>query len=190
MSDLDKSAVLAYMDQFNAEVRDSLAVGLDSVKAALAAGASPVVLAANIGGAHYAQSAAEGCGIAGVAIVQLAQMAAELDEARAEVERLRAKLDQRCGSCHPCTYWPEETWRREGRTPPHAHEWDSAVEQLRKLRDELTRLTEAGVETGWRRCGMCGDDIWLDDPAYQLGMQPGSEVACAACYVLIGGDGA
>ncbi|OPG13691.1 hypothetical protein [Microbispora sp. GKU 823] len=51
-----------------------------------------------------------------------AQYAAEL---LAEVERLRAKLDAPCGSCHPCTNYADETWRAAGRTPPHVAEWDA-----------------------------------------------------------------
>ncbi|MEV4458495.1 hypothetical protein [Microbispora sp. NPDC049633] len=48
----------------------------------------------------------------------------DLAELMAEVERLRAKLDAPCGSCHPCTNYADETWRAAGRTPPHVAEWD------------------------------------------------------------------
>lgn len=41
-----------------------------------------------------------------------------------EVDRLRAKLDGPCGSCHPCNNWADETWRRANRTPPTVQEWD------------------------------------------------------------------
>ena len=52
----------------------------------------------------------------------------------AEVDRLRAQLGEPCGSCHPCTNWADETWRRAGRKPPTVVEWDEACAELADLR--------------------------------------------------------
>lgn len=50
-----------------------------------------------------------------------------------EVERLEAKLDGPCGSCHPCVNWAHETWVRADRQPPHLHVYDAMVKELRAL---------------------------------------------------------
>jgi hypothetical protein len=58
----------------------------------------------------------------------------------AEVERLRAKLEQPCGSCHPCTNYRDETWRAADRKPPHVHEWDELRAEADRLGEENARL--------------------------------------------------
>lgn len=55
----------------------------------------------------------------------------------AEVERLRAQLDKPCGSCHPCTNWPAETWRQAGRHLPDVHKFGEMEDELKRLRDAL-----------------------------------------------------
>jgi hypothetical protein len=57
-----------------------------------------------------------------------------------EADRLRAKLDQPCGSCHPCTNYRDETWRAADRKPPHVHEWDELRAEADRLREENARL--------------------------------------------------
>ena len=53
----------------------------------------------------------------------------------AEIERLRAQLDEPCGFCHPCANWADETWRAADRKPPGVAEWD-------ETRAEVTRLLD------------------------------------------------
>jgi hypothetical protein len=52
------------------------------------------------------------------------------------------KLSLPCGSCHPCTHWAEETWRRDGRTPPDVHQYDELLAELEQWR--TGPLVEAG----------------------------------------------
>jgi hypothetical protein len=58
----------------------------------------------------------------------------------AEVDRLKAKLDAPCGSCHPCTNYADETWRAAGRTPPHVYAWDELRAEVERLRSENKQL--------------------------------------------------
>ena len=57
-----------------------------------------------------------------------------------EVERLRAQLDKPCGSCHPCTNWPAETWRQAGRHLPDVHRFGEMEDELKRQREEVERL--------------------------------------------------
>ncbi len=68
-----------------------------------------------------------------------------LAQARAEVDRLRAKLDGPCGSCHPCTNYADETWRAADRKPPHVSQWDETQAELIQLR----AIAQAAI--GWRQ---------------------------------------
>src|SRR5690606_23822309 len=54
-----------------------------------------------------------------------------------EVDRLKAKLDAPCGSCHPCTNYADETWRAAGRQPPHVIEWDDLKAETERLNTRL-----------------------------------------------------
>jgi hypothetical protein len=85
----------------------------------------------------------------------------------AEVDRLKAKLDAPCGSCHPCTNYADETWRAAGRTPPHVYAWDelnAEVETLRAQRDRLLALHEYDeLIFGGYICTHCTPDD-ADDP--------------------------
>jgi hypothetical protein len=69
-----------------------------------------------------------------------------LEQARvdllAEVDRLRAKLDAPCGSCHPCTNYADETWRAAGRTPPHVHEWEELRAEAERLRAQVDLMAK------------------------------------------------
>jgi hypothetical protein len=56
----------------------------------------------------------------------VADVALAFQRRRAEAAALQAKLDLPCGSCHPCTNWADETWRRADRTPPTVSEWDES----------------------------------------------------------------
>jgi hypothetical protein len=69
----------------------------------------------------------------------VALLAEQRDEARAELEQLKAKLDMPCGHCHPCTNWAPQTWINAGRSIPPVHEYDAMVAEL-----ELRR-TKAGA---------------------------------------------
>jgi hypothetical protein len=57
------------------------------------------------------------------------------DQARGEVERLRAKLAMPCGSCHPCTEWAAETWKQAA-TLPTVHDWNDLRAEVERLRAE------------------------------------------------------
>lgn len=74
---------------------------------------------------------------------------AERDQGRAEVERLTAKLAQPCGSCHPCSHWAAETWRRAGGKLPNKVEVDEAMERLRLTKAALLRDGQT-TEIRWR----------------------------------------
>lgn len=68
----------------------------------------------------------------------------------AEVERerdeARAKLDLPCGSCHPCTQWAAETWKREwesgNRRLPHVSEWDSLNDRAERAEAKVRAVEE------------------------------------------------
>jgi hypothetical protein len=69
----------------------------------------------------------------------------QLAAALAEVERLRAKLEMPCGSCHPCENYADETWRKAGRKPPHVVTWEdkvAAVVNLHKCLDDALQLID------------------------------------------------
>jgi hypothetical protein len=40
-----------------------------------------------------------------------------------DIPLLLAKLEQPCGSCHPCANWPAETWKRAGEALPAVITW-------------------------------------------------------------------
>jgi hypothetical protein len=66
-----------------------------------------------------------------------------LPELLAEVERLRAKLDMPCGSCHPCLNWPAETWKRAGRHLPDVHRFGEMEDERTQLRADVDALLPA-----------------------------------------------
>jgi hypothetical protein len=61
------------------------------------------------------------------------------------IERFIDASEAPCGSCHPCSEWAAETWRRAGGKLPHKHtvdEWhqrmlvaEVGIDLLRKVRD-------------------------------------------------------
>ncbi len=69
---------------------------------------------------------------------EIVAAARELRESRfrwaEEAAQLQAKLDQPCGSCHPCSNYADQTWRAAGRKPPHVHQWDEASALLQAYR--------------------------------------------------------
>lgn len=72
----------------------------------------------------------------------------------AEVDRLRAKLEGPCGSCHPCTEYSDETWRAAGRKPPHVSEWDELRAELDRLRAKLAGDDDSRLATAERRVSL------------------------------------
>lgn len=79
---------------------------------------------------------------------------AQNEQLRAEIERLTAKLDGPCGSCHPCMNYSDETWREAGRKPPHVHEWDEARAKLHAAATVKVWTNEDG------RKFVFADDLW------------------------------
>jgi hypothetical protein len=59
-----------------------------------------------------------------------------------DIKTLLEKLDGPCGSCHPCTEYADETWRRAGRKPPHVYEYDELVEFRRRVVAAVTPRAE------------------------------------------------
>jgi hypothetical protein len=68
-----------------------------------------------------------------LATCRCATLQAKVERVEAERDRLKADLARPCGSCHPCDNWADETWRREGRKPPHFHEWQELKETLNRV---------------------------------------------------------
>ncbi len=91
----------------------------------------------------------------------------------AEVDRLRAKLDAPCGSCHPCMNYADETWRDAGRTPPHVYMWDELNAQV----DAVHTIHPYEIHGGRGVCGSCRDSSedpmpWPCPTMAALGEQP------------------
>lgn len=61
-------------------------------------------------------------------------------------EHAERKLVEPCGSCHPCMYYRDETWRAAGRKPPHVSEWDEARATLDRVREYAEGCRDFGGE--------------------------------------------
>ncbi|MDG4791888.1 hypothetical protein O7626_39430 [Micromonospora sp. WMMD1102] len=81
----------------------------------------------------------------------------------AELRALRAKLDLPCGSCHPCTEWSAETWRRADRTVPDVHQWDEVLAERDQARADAERLTAQLAEATVKAVVTGGPVVTLAD---------------------------
>jgi hypothetical protein len=54
-----------------------------------------------------------------------------------ENEKLRAKLEMPCGSCHPCTQWANQTWVNAGLRLPHVIDWQELTAERDALQAQL-----------------------------------------------------
>lgn len=63
----------------------------------------------------------------------------------AERDELGAKLEMPCGSCHACTNWADETWRRAGRKPPTVSDYEATLAGRDQALQALQR-TQAAIE--------------------------------------------
>jgi hypothetical protein len=82
-------------------------------------------------------------------------------KAEAEVERLHAKLDMPCGSCHPCTQWANQTWINAGERLPHVIDW----QDMRGERDAALAKLDAVSELhrSWGIYDACDHEHELND---------------------------
>jgi hypothetical protein len=70
----------------------------------------------------------------------LSGLRAEVARLTAENERLQAKLEMPCGSCHPCTEWANQTWINAGLPLPHVIDWQELKDERNALKRRNKRL--------------------------------------------------